>query len=66
MEKLIAELGDNFRGVWRARHFTNREDGKWVWYVTFVFKNDLVETDGDSTAEVALKTAIYILTHQQK
>ena len=61
VQKLIDQLDDNFRGLWRAHHLTNSLEGYWRWYVTFEYKGDLVETDGSATPEGALTSAIEII-----
>ena len=61
MKKLIEELGYNFRGLWRANIVVSEDvkpiSTKWMWYVTFTYRHNLLETNGDSTPEDALRAA---------
>lgn len=59
MEELIKQMGNKFRGVWRAKPMT--KDGKIMpheWYVTFEFRGDMQDTFGMPTMKEAFQSAI--------
>ena len=65
MEKLILEMGNRFRGLWKLRPLG---DGGMLhnheWFVTFIYKGDVVDTDGYTSPELALKSAISTLENE--
>lgn len=56
MEKLLAQLGDNFIGLWRFRVYGQRR----FWCVTLHVNGYYYDTSGKATPELALKNAIQI------
>ena len=62
ISKLIDELGNSFRGLWRSKEIY--PDGKikqWGWTVTITYENEIVETPYTETPEEALKYALFVI-----
>lgn len=67
MDKLIKEMGNKFRGLWKLRPLGNGGMlHKHEWFVTFIYRGDVVDTDGYNNPELALKTAISTLYYETK
>ncbi len=58
MEEKIKKLGDSFRGLWRSYRLQNNDIVLDKWCVTFIYKNQYVETPDADTPEEALDFAL--------
>lgn len=64
IDAMINELGNSFRGLWRSMEI--KLDGTITakWSVTFVYKNEYVESPYFSTTYHALEYAIGMKTNE--
>lgn len=62
IDEQIYTLGNCFRGLWRCNELTEHDDFIIKWYVTFVYKGELIESPSCDDMKEALDFAIDKLT----